>query len=94
MRANLTFLKELFLKFGFQLSRNNSIIEFPIELSKHERDIVRNIFDMKWTMTSLNNLFATALSCKYILENDMSGDFVECGVYKGGTHYLPQRCSI
>jgi Macrocin-O-methyltransferase (TylF). len=29
-------------------------------------------------------LFATILSCKYAVENDIAGDFVECGVWRGG----------
>jgi O-methyltransferase len=70
--------------FGLEISRKKSITEFPIELSKPEQDLVKLIFDKQYSMTTINNLFATALACKYIINNGINGDFVECGTYRGG----------
>jgi len=77
-------LKYLIGKFGLELSRKKSITEFPIELSKPEQDLVQLIFDKQYSMTTINNLFATALACKYIINKGINGDFVECGTYRGG----------
>lgn len=38
-----------------------------------------------FTMTSMERIYALYNSCKYIIENDILGDFVECGVWKGGS---------
>lgn len=35
-------------------------------------------------MGSTENLYATALACRYIVNMEIEGDFVECGVYRGG----------
>jgi O-methyltransferase len=70
--------------FGLEIGRKKSITEFPIELSKPEQDLVKLIFDKQYSMTTINNLFATALACKYIINNGINGDFVECGTYRGG----------
>lgn len=40
------------------------------------------------TMTSIDSLYYTYRSAKYVIENNISGDFVECGVWKGGNTML------
>ena len=72
-------LKNLLAVFGLEINRIKTILEFPIELSKQEQELVNHIFEMKYSMTSVNNLLATALACKSIIKNDIAGDFVECG---------------
>lgn len=39
---------------------------------------------LKYTMTSVESLYYTYLSVKYVIKNNIPGDFVECGVWKGG----------
>lgn len=41
-----------------------------------------------YTMTSPERLFALYQSINYIIENDIPGDFVECGVWKGGSSMM------
>ncbi|MEO6694907.1 MAG: TylF/MycF/NovP-related O-methyltransferase [Ignavibacteria bacterium] len=36
------------------------------------------------TMTSVDSLYYTYRSVKYVIENNIPGDFIECGVWKGG----------
>jgi O-methyltransferase len=38
-----------------------------------------------YTMTSVERLFALYSAVKYVLDNNIGGDFVECGVWKGGS---------
>jgi len=38
-----------------------------------------------FTMTSIERMFALYLSIKYVLKSNIQGDFVECGVWKGGS---------
>lgn len=42
----------------------------------------------KFTMTTVESLYYTYRSVKYVIENDIPGDFVECGVWKGGNTML------
>lgn len=38
-----------------------------------------------YTMTSPERMYATYLSTRYVIENNIDGDFIECGVWKGGS---------
>lgn len=38
-----------------------------------------------FTMTSMERMYALYDSCRYIIKNNIQGDFVECGVWKGGS---------
>ncbi|MFF2912212.1 TylF/MycF/NovP-related O-methyltransferase [Paenibacillus sp. NPDC057934] len=39
----------------------------------------------KYTMTSFERIFSLYQSIKYIVKNNIEGDIVECGVWKGGS---------
>jgi predicted SAM-dependent methyltransferase len=39
----------------------------------------------EYTMTSLERIYALYQSVKYVIENNVPGDFVECGVWRGGS---------
>lgn len=56
----------------------------PLELTKDEGEIIEDVLDNKLTMVPVEGLVCTLLSVKYVLENDIKGDFVECGVWRGG----------
>ncbi|HEX8253172.1 MAG TPA: TylF/MycF/NovP-related O-methyltransferase [Thermoanaerobaculia bacterium] len=40
------------------------------------------------TMTSLERMYALWTATRYIVDNDIPGDFVECGVWRGGSVML------
>jgi O-methyltransferase len=56
----------------------------PIELDQKEREIVDSIMSERLTMVSKERLWATVMACKYVAEEKIEGDFVECGVWRGG----------
>lgn len=41
-----------------------------------------------FTMTSIERMHALYQSCEYVVRNKIPGDFVECGVWKGGSSML------
>lgn len=41
-----------------------------------------------YTMTSIERMYALFNSVRYILDNKIDGDFVECGVWRGGSSML------
>lgn len=57
-------------------------ISFPVEASEKEIECLK--FCMPFTMTSVSRLYATLTSVKYVIKNKIKGDFVECGVWRGG----------
>ena len=61
---------------------------WPEELSEEEKEIITKILKNELSMVSKESLIATALSCKYVLANEIPGDFVECGVFRGGNAIL------
>ena len=79
-----TFVKNSISKAGWVVSRAQSAKLYPIELSKQECQIVDSVLHDKLTMVSFERLIATLMACKYVLENSIEGDFVECGVWRGG----------
>ena len=65
-----------------------------VELTDEEMDMVNSITDGKYgklTMVSKQRLVATLKSCKYVVENVIPGDFVECGVWRGGNSILAKK---
>ena len=41
-----------------------------------------------YTMTSIERMYALYKATKYVLDNHIKGDFVECGVWRGGSPML------
>jgi len=71
------------------ISRDNAIVNsrpmnYPIEFSTADREILNYIRENELTMVSDERLFATLSACKYVILNNIKGDFVECGVWRGG----------
>lgn len=62
-----------------------------IELAADEVELIKYVLDSELTMTSMPRLVNTLKSCKYVVENNISGDFVECGVWRGGNGILAKK---
>jgi len=56
----------------------------PIELSEQDRELVHHVMANQLTMVSYERLSSTILASHYVVQNDIAGDFVECGVWRGG----------
>jgi len=57
---------------------------FPVEFSEKDKNIFNYIVKSGFTMVSAERLYATITACKHVVMNDIEGDFVECGVWRGG----------
>ncbi len=77
-----------FWALGFDLRRRPTSLRFPIEFSEIEQKAFDHIRLHGLSMVSDERLFATILACKHVIEQNIPGDFVECGVYKGGNAIL------
>ena len=61
---------------------------YPVELSREERELFGYVRSNGLTMVSDERLFATILACKHVVERSVDGEFVECGVWRGGNALL------
>jgi O-methyltransferase len=56
----------------------------PVEFSARDEEIARYVVQRRLTMVSWERLFATITACKHAVNAEIDGDFVECGVWRGG----------
>jgi O-methyltransferase len=57
---------------------------YKLDLTDQETKILNYVFENRLTMGSKDNLAATILAVRYVCKNKLKGDFVECGVWRGG----------
>ena len=77
-------------KFGFNIKLGDYQAQYP-ELNKVELDFLKSVLAASITMTSFESLTTLALACKYIVKNKISGDFVEAGVWRGGSSIVAKK---
>jgi hypothetical protein len=65
----------------FGLDQNKAA--FPDDFEDFHRTIIQRV--RPFTMTSEERLFGLIESVRYVINNNIPGDFVECGVWKGGS---------
>jgi hypothetical protein len=58
-------------------------INFPADIDEETREIIIKV--QNYTMTSVERLIALINATRYISRNQIEGDFVECGVWRGGS---------
>ena len=81
--------------FGYQIvvSAHKEIIYFykgfPKDMDKEFREIYEECND--YTMTSIESMYALYKAVEYIVHQKVPGDFVECGVWKGGSAMIIAR---
>ena len=81
------FFKKALNSAGYEIRRNSTTridASMPVELNAAEREIIKYVMFEKLTMVSFERLYATVMACKHALDRGIEGDFVECGVWRGG----------
>jgi hypothetical protein len=66
--------------------RGNIHEDYPSDFSVEERNNIAFVREM--TMTSMERLVSLSRAIDYIARNDIQGNIVECGVWKGGSMML------
>ena len=84
-------LKKTLYSMGYHLTRIDGTLSAPIELNVEENRIVNYVRVNNLSMCSTNNLYTTAIAAKYIAQNNIVGDFVECGVFRGGNAIIAAK---
>ncbi len=75
-------LQQSINKLGFKISKSDYIINNDLVFQK-----IYNICK-DYTMTSKEKMYALYKSVEYVIKAKIPGDFVECGVWKGGSTML------
>jgi O-methyltransferase len=61
---------------------------YPIEISAADQRIFEYVRAHNLSTSSDERLFATIMACRHVVANDIEGDFVECGVWRGGNSVI------
>ena len=71
-------------RFGIQIARTSSMKgRLPVEASRADAEIIAGL--RPFTMTSAERLWVLLSATRYVCESRISGEFVECGVWRGGS---------
>ena len=81
-------VKKIFNSIGLEISKYHpqsavQTAEFPLDFEPEYINIIKAV--KPYTMTSNERLYQLIHCVKYVVENDIPGDFVECGVWRGGS---------
>ncbi len=69
---------------GFHLARTAEAgFHYPPDFERRHKEIINRV--KRYTMTPNVRIYALIEAVRYILANDIPGDFVECGVWRGGS---------
>ena len=68
---------------GVSISRTSSIPPLPVEATTEDARIIDSV--SSFTMTSRERLWSLIQAVRYVENQGLQGDFVECGVWRGGS---------
>jgi hypothetical protein len=84
--------KRLLARLGYRIVRLDAEPDvpgdWPVEFSAEEKAIVDRVLRRRLTMVSKERLYATVMACRHVLAQRIPGDFVECGVWRGGNSLI------
>jgi len=80
-------INQILFPLGIKISRLKNL--YPVEASSREIEIINYILRLDnpkeaLSMVSIDRIWAIIQATKYIVKNNIEGDFVECGVWRGG----------
>lgn len=76
-------IRPLFNKLGLDVIKLQNTHAFPLDFTQKNIDICNAV--APFTMTTRERINALIYAVEYIIKNNIEGDFVECGVWKGGS---------
>jgi len=78
--ATIQTVRRFIRRFGVDLVRHNAV---PADFTPAERALLE--FVRPFTMTSPERVAALANAVRWVVDTEVAGDFVECGVWRGGS---------
>lgn len=77
------FIRKQFIKRGYDIVKINNSRQWPIDFDLDHKRIIEKV--SPYTMTSPERIFGLIEAVKHLVKNNIQGDIVECGVWKGGS---------
>src|SRR6187402_2459244 len=79
-------IRKLINNFGYDLVKPDSRLVVNGLPADFEKDVVDTYNKVKtYTMTTPERIASLCNAVKYLVDNKIEGDFVECGVWRGGS---------
>jgi O-methyltransferase len=73
---------------GLKIVRATNHVPFPVEFDEMDKSICQYVLDNNLSMVGSERLYSTLMACRYVAEANVEGDFVECGVWRGGNSII------
>lgn len=93
------FIKNCLKKLGYEIKKSDDksdkkfdFYNFPPEISSVEKKIIKQ--SEEYSMTGRLRMWTLIQSIKHVVKNNIEGDIVECGVWRGGNLILSQEILI
>jgi len=84
MRFHERVIDQTARRFGIQISRVGSESNrLPVEATPEEVELISSM--RPYTMTSAERIWSLLHAVRYVVDEGVAGDFVECGVWRGGS---------
>lgn len=92
MKITISGIIKLLKSKGYHITDTNKVInETAPELNDQELEIILDVHKNSYSMSSISRMINVVKSCKYCVENNIPGDFVECGVWRGGNEIIARK---
>lgn len=80
-------LNRVFKPLGYAVVKQSELLDYDLE--PEFLDIYN--FCKPYTMTGVQKMYCLWQAVRYVIDNNIPGDFVECGVWRGGSSMLIAR---
>jgi len=75
--------------FNFEIRKINEKKRNIIEISKYEKTLIKKC--LQYSMTNFERMWSLIQSFHHVKQESLIGDFVECGIWKGGNIILLKK---
>ena len=79
-------IKKLAQSSGYDIRKKGSFEsppEFPSDFTENDIEIIKKV--KPFTLTSNERINSLLQATKYVVDNNIPGDIIECGVWRGGS---------
>ena len=77
------FIRKHLNKKGYDINKLGEHKQWPVDFEENHKKIIEKV--RPYTMTSRERIFGLIEAVNYLAKNQIAGDIVECGVWRGGS---------